>query len=128
MLAERKIFVKEFLKMAKGYEDLSRRALIKLGKDFDQENDAALMQYLAEHSNEYENIRFVEKCMVKADTIAQSLKGSKSIIKDVLISQSDKIIDTVVNAVVTVADDAEKGLSAMASSTEESELVEGATS
>lgn len=114
--------------MAKGYEDLSRRALIKLGKDFDQENDAALMQYLAEHSNEYENIRFVEKCIVKADTIAQSLKGSKSIIKDVLISQSDKIIDTVVNAVVTVADDAEKGLSAMASSTEESELVEGATS
>lgn len=114
--------------MAKGYEDLSRRALIKLGKDFDQENDAALMQYLAEHGNEYENIRFVEKCMVKADTIAQSLKGSKSIIKDVLISQSDKIIDTVVNAVVTVADDAEKGLSAMASSTEKSELAEGATS
>lgn len=112
--------------MAKGYEDLSRRALIKLGKDFDQENDAALLNYLAEHDKEYENIRFAEKCIVKADVIAESLKGSKSIIKDVLVSQSDKIIDTVVNAVVTISDDAEKGLSAMKSS--EDDKVECATS
>lgn len=107
--------------MAKGYEDLSRRALIKLGKDYDQENEAALLNYLADHSDEYENIRFVEKCMVKADNVAQSLRGSKSVIKDVLISQSDKILDTVVSAVISVSDDAEKGLTALKSSNEQAE-------
>ena len=42
--------------MGKTYEDLSRRALIKLNKDFDQENDAKLLEYLTENGEKYESI------------------------------------------------------------------------
>lgn len=99
--------------MAKGYEDLSRRALIKLGKDYDQENDAALLQYLTEHSNDYENIRFMEKVMVKTDNIAEKLKGASGVIKTVLANESTKVIESVIDAVIMASSEAEKGLNGL---------------
>lgn len=67
--------------MAKGYEDLSRRALIQLGKNYDQENDAALLQYLTEHSDEYENIRSVEKVIQRADQLKSTVTESADVVK-----------------------------------------------
>lgn len=89
--------------MARGYEDLSRRALIQLGKDYDQENDAALMQFLADHDEEYEGIRFSEKVIVKADNLSAKLKDSSSVIKKVLVKEGERIVDSVIDAIVSVS-------------------------
>lgn len=94
----------------KGYEDLSRRALIKLGKDFDDANDAALMKYLSENEDMYENIRFAEKVICKADNIVESFRGMRPAVKNIIQKHGEKVIDAVIDSVITVSDDAEKGL------------------
>ena len=96
--------------MAKGYEDLSRRALIQLGKDFDQDNEAALLHYLAENGSNYENIRPMEKIIVKADAVTDSIKESAKNIKNVLNEHSGKVISSVVDAIITASSETEKGL------------------
>lgn len=62
----------------KSYEDLSRRALIKLNKDFDMDNDDALLRYLdkklEENPNTYESIRIPERVIVVADKTATEVK------------------------------------------------------
>ena len=62
----------------KSYEDLSRRALIKLSKDFDMDNDDALLHYLdkklEENPNTYESIRIPERVIVVADKTATEVK------------------------------------------------------
>ena len=56
----------------KSYEDLSRRALIKLSQDFDMDNDDALLRYLdkklEENPNTYESV------IVVADKTATEVK------------------------------------------------------
>ena len=89
--------------MAKGYEDLSRRALIKLGKDYDQENEAALLQFLAEHCDEYEDVRMVEKVIEKADSISQSVKNTGNTLKNVVAKEASKIIDSVMDSLSDMA-------------------------
>ena len=63
---------------SKSYEDLSRRALIKLSQDFDMDNDDALLRYLdkklEENPNTYESIRIPERVMVVADKTATEVK------------------------------------------------------
>ena len=62
----------------KSYEDLSRRALIKLSQDFDMDNDDALLRYLdkklEENPNTYESIRIPERVIVVADKTATEVK------------------------------------------------------
>ena len=62
----------------KSYEDLSRRALIKLSQDFDMDNDDALLRYLdkklEENPNTYESIRITERVIVVADKTATEVK------------------------------------------------------
>lgn len=96
--------------MSRSYEDLSRRGLIKLNKDFDQENDAILLQYLAEHDDEYEGIRFTEKIISKVDDVASSVKDSKNIVKKIVLKESNKFLDAVINAISGSADIAENGI------------------
>lgn len=85
--------------MGKGYEDLSRRGLIKLNKDFDQENDAKLLQYLTEHGDKYENIRPVESVIDRVDKVAAAFSNSKSSIKRVIVRETDKLLDRVINTI-----------------------------
>ena len=91
--------------MAKGYEDLSRRALIKLGKDYDQETDAALLQYLTDHCDEYEDVRMVEKAIEKADSLTQSVKNTGSTLKNVVAKEASKIIDSVMDTLTDMVTD-----------------------
>ena len=90
--------------MAKGYEELSRRGLIQLGKDFDQDNDAALIDYLTKNSDKYESIRPVESVIDKIDKVAETFGGSKINIKNVVTKEADKLLDAVVDAISGTAD------------------------
>ena len=90
--------------MGKRYEDLSRRALIKLGNNYDQEHDAELLQYLTEHSDEYEGIRPVEKIIEKADHIVDTASTSSSIVKKVLAAEADKMMDAVISSLTETAE------------------------
>lgn len=94
--------------MAQGYEDLSRRALIKLGKDYDQVSDAALLQYLTDHNGEYEGIRPVEKVIARVDQVKDTISGSSSIIKKTLADEADRVLDTVINTLSEVAETTEE--------------------
>ncbi len=86
--------------MSKNYEDLSRRALIQLDHDFDAENDEALLKYLAERENEYENIRFVEKVTVRVDKLTDTAKESFNKIKDACFDEADKFVDKAISCAV----------------------------
>lgn len=88
--------------MAKGYEDLSRRGLIQLNKDFDQDNDAALLQYLTENDQKYENIRPVEKAIEGADKLKGAFSGAGTVVKNVLLHQADKVVDKVLGSLAGV--------------------------
>lgn len=90
--------------MGKHYNDLSRRALIKLGNDFDQEHDAELLQYLTEHGDEYEGIRPVEKIIEKADQLKETASVSGGAIKKVLAKEADRMIDAVIDSLTDTAE------------------------
>lgn len=88
--------------MGKHYEDLSRRGLIKLNNDFDDDNDAALLKYLTEKGDNYENIRFVESIINGADQVVDTVSSSH-IVKTILSKESNKVVDTVIDAVIDIA-------------------------
>lgn len=89
--------------MAKGYECLSRRALIQLNKDYDAENDEALLKYLQAHLDNYEEIRAVEKISDSVDNAASTLKKSSAVIKTALAKEGDKLIESALDIVNTTA-------------------------
>lgn len=88
--------------MSKGYEDLSRRALIQLDKDFDEDNDGLLIEYLVEHENRYENIRTSEKIIEGADRIKDSVSGAGRAIKNVLLGQAENVVGKVIGSLANV--------------------------
>lgn len=94
--------------MTKHYKDLSRRALIKLGSDYDKENDEALINYLKDHNDEYESVRDVEKIIEKSDMICQTLKCNSSVLKDIAAKESGKILDSVIDAITSISAETEK--------------------
>lgn len=81
----------------KHYKDLSRRALIKLGKDFDDENNDMLIDFLNDNSESYEDVRPIERVIEKADHVKESAIASKSCIKGVITREMDKLLDTIVD-------------------------------
>lgn len=100
--------------MSKSYEDLSRRGLIKLSHDFDQENNGALLQYLAEHGDEYENIRPVEKVVERTDQIIQTVSTTTKGIREALADRDTKDITmAVLDCVIDNADVIKKGINAV---------------
>ena len=89
--------------MARNYTDLSRRGLIKLASDYDQNNDAKLMQYFTENDKKYEGIRPMESVIERLDQVKETITESGSAIKSVCIQQADKMIDSVIDALTNAA-------------------------
>lgn len=88
--------------MGKHYKDLSRRGLIQLGTDFDAENDGALLEYLTENGDKYEDIRPIESIIDRADQVSEIIGNSGRKIMAVLDGNNegdllDKVIDTISN-------------------------------
>lgn len=92
--------------MAASYEDKSRRALIQLGKDYDADNGAQLLSYLQANDEKYEGIRPVEKVIQRTDEVKQVMKDAGVTVKGVVMRQIDKVLDSVVDAVRSVSNDA----------------------
>ncbi len=90
--------------MARNYSDLSRRALIKLGQDYDQNHDAALLQFLTENDKDYEGVRPIESAIERVDQIKETIIDSKSSIKSTIIAQADKMLDTIINTIYSASD------------------------
>lgn len=88
--------------MAK-YEDLSRRALIKLGHDFDSLNDGTLQKFLDHNEDLYEGIRPVEMIVEGWDKGIQTIFGHKYTVCDSLNRESDSLITKVGNTLATAA-------------------------
>ena len=102
--------------MSKCYEDLSRRGLIRLGHDFDEEHGGALQHYLADHADEYENIRPVETVIERADQIVETVSGPMRTIKRAFMDKDcKKFATTVFDTVVDNADLIKSGINAVSS-------------
>ena len=67
--------------MAKGYEDLSRKALIKLNKDFDKKSGGELHKFLSENDDKYEEITPVE---LFAESISDAVESIGFTAADIL--------------------------------------------
>lgn len=89
--------------MSRSYEDLSRRALVQLGKDYDADNDAHLLGYLQENDQKYEGIRPVEKVIQRTDEVKQVMTDAGITVKNVVMRQVDKVLDCVIDAVKSTA-------------------------
>lgn len=85
--------------MSRSYEDLSRRALVQLGHDFDQSNDAALLQYLDENDSKYEDIRPIEKMTDKMDQLGKKLAISGETLKKAAYNEMNKLMDGVIDTI-----------------------------
>lgn len=91
--------------MGKTYEDLSRRALIKLNKDFDQENDAKLLEYLTENGEKYESIRPIEVVVDRLDQVVDTVSNSGIKVKDTLVRETTRVLDSFIdNMSKTISD------------------------
>lgn len=90
--------------MSRGYEDLSRRALIKLGHDFDQAHDGELMRYLAEHNADYEGIRPVEALVQRTDQLVETVSNSRFGIKTIVDAAAHTAVNKIADLAVENAD------------------------
>lgn len=91
--------------MSRGYEDLSRRALIQMGHDFDQDNDAKLLEYLNENDERYEGIRPVEKMTDKMDQLGKKLAISGGVLKKAAYNEMNKLMDGVIDTIQSFVTD-----------------------
>lgn len=91
----------------KEYKDLSRRALIKLGNDFDKEHDGELMQYLNDHPDDYEDIRPIETIVQRTDqlveTVSASCIGTKITVNKAANAMINKAADLAIENVGKIA-------------------------
>lgn len=90
--------------MAKGYRDLSRKALIKLNEDFDADNDGALLDYLTkkeENGECYEPILFIEKATARIDTLKEKVSNTTDSIAK---SDTNEAIKQAADAVSIIID------------------------
>lgn len=96
------------------YECLSRRALIQLNKDFDIDNDDALINYLNDRIDNYEKERPSEKIIDAADKLTGSFKLSKHAVKETLIREGAKLVDCALNSISAASESATKVVSGSA--------------
>lgn len=91
--------------MAKGYSDLSRRALIQLNEDFDQENNSSLLQFLTENEEDYENVRPIESIVERCDQVKESICDTGgNMLKQFAIKQADSLLDKIISTVGGIVD------------------------
>lgn len=89
----------------KTYEDLSRRALIKLNHDYDRDNDEALLHYLEQmdQTEHYEGVRVVESVTAKVDNVVATVKGNGNFMKKAAVCAVDNVLEKVAKVAEKIA-------------------------
>lgn len=90
--------------MSKTYEDLSRRALIKLGHDYDQDSKGELKQYLDKHQDQYEDIRPIETLVQRTDQLVETVSKSAIGVRTIINAAANKTINKAADIVIANAD------------------------
>lgn len=89
--------------MARTYEDLSRRALIRLGHDYDNLNDDKLKKFLEHNDELYEDIRPIECIVDGCDQAVETIFGSNICIKDSVCSAGGTLISNIASSLADAA-------------------------
>ena len=87
----------------KTYEDLSRRALIQLGHEYDELNDNRLQKFLTHNEDLYEGIRPVERIIDGCDQAIETVFGSRVSVCQSICSAGGTVIGAVGEALATAA-------------------------
>lgn len=87
----------------KTYEDLSRRALIQLGHDYDQLNDNKLQKFLDHNEELYERIRPAERLIAGYDKAVETIFGSRVCVRESIQENTGAVIERVGDAMATAA-------------------------
>ena len=97
--------------MSRGYEDLSRRPLIALNKDYDADNDGKLMGYFGEVDPEkqYEGIRPIESVVDKIDQITDTVKDNGGVLKQAAVKAAEGTLDKVINTLADIISSVSEG-------------------
>lgn len=85
----------------RNYEDLSRRAMIKLGHDYDRDNGDQLKTYFVEKDTQvpYEGIRPVEKMTEQVDHLTETIKENGGALKRAAVKSVNNMLERVIDAV-----------------------------
>lgn len=87
----------------KTYEDLSRRALIQLGHEYDELNDNRLQKFLTHNEELYEGIRPVERIIDGCDQVVETMFGSRIGICESICKTGGTVIGAVGEALASAA-------------------------
>ena len=87
----------------KTYEDLSRRALIQLGHEYDELNGNRLQKFLNHNEDLYECIRPVERIIDGCDQAIETVFGSRVSVCESLCKTGGTVIGAVGEALATAA-------------------------
>ena len=88
----------------RNYEDLSRRAMIKLGHDYDKDNTNQLKTYFDEKDAQapYEDIRPIEKMTEQVDHLTETIKENGGALKRAAVKSVNNMLERVIDAVDNV--------------------------
>ena len=81
------------------YNDLSRKSLIRLAKDFDAKSGNGLKEYFLDNIEYYEKARPIEILIDKMDDLTEVVKEGRKAVSSMASDDANKIIDSVTKSV-----------------------------
>lgn len=85
------------------YEELSRRGLIKLNRDYDVESNNALKEFLNNSQTVYEPIRPIEQVIDKIDKTTEAMEARGSAVSDAIMDRVNHVFDTIIGDLTSEA-------------------------
>lgn len=79
------------------YEELSRRGLIKLNHDYDNESGNALKEFLNESNTVYEPIRPIEQVIDKLDKTTEAMEARGSAVSGAILDRVNAMFDGIID-------------------------------
>lgn len=80
------------------YNELSRRGLISLNKDFDNDNQNSLKDYLNSTEKCYEPVRPIEQVIERLDEATDAVKARNGVVSDAIMSRVNDMFDGIIDS------------------------------
>lgn len=81
------------------YDELSRRGLINLNKDFDNDNQNSLKEYLNSSETVYEPVRPIEQVIERLDEATDAVKARGGVVSDAIMSRVNDMFDGIIDSI-----------------------------